>query len=192
MTGIRVYHGFRSPYSRLGLHMLARSGLSVEIIPFTGPPEGERFDDPAENRLKLSYYFLDAPRMTMRLGLPMRPPVPFDVDATAANKAAVAAGLDGKGLAFALAVSDARWGRGRDISDFSVLEKCAEESGWSPARVAAAQEDETVALAMARHRGQIAEDGVFGVPFAVMGARKYWGHDRFHILAEDAGAAAVN
>lgn len=192
MTGIRVYHGFRSPYSRLGLHMLARAGLSAEIIPFTGPPEGERFDDPVENRLKLSYYFLDAPRMTARLGLPMRPPAPFDVDATAANKAAVAAGIDGKGLAFALAVSDARWGKGRDISDFSVLEKCAQEAGWDPARVTAAQEDQDVAAAMARHRGQIAEDGVFGVPFAVMGARKYWGHDRFHILAEDAGAAAVN
>ena len=192
MTGIRVYHGFRSPYSRLGLHMLARAELSAEIIPFTGPPEGERFDDPVENRLKLSYYFLDAPRMTARLGLPMRPPAPFDVDATAANKAAVAAGIDGKGLAFALAVSDARWGKGRDISDFSVLEKCAQEAGWDPARVTAAQEDQDVAAAMARHRGQIAEDGVFGVPFAVMGARKYWGHDRFHILAEDAGAAAVN
>lgn len=188
MTGIRVYHSFRSPYSRLGLHMLARAALSAEIIPFTGPPEGDRFDDPMENRLKLSYYFFDAPRMTMRLGLPMRPPAPFDVDATAANKAAVAAGLDGKGLAFALAVSDARWGKGRDISDFSVLEQCADEAGWDRGRIETAQDCATVASTMARHRELIAEDGVFGVPFAVMGARKYWGHDRFHILAEDAAS----
>lgn len=192
MTGIRVYHGFRSPYSRLGLHMLARARLTAEIIPFTGPPEGDRFDDPMENRLKLSYYFHDAPRMTMRLGLPMRPPAPFDVDVTAANKAAVAAELDGKGLAFALAVSDARWGKGRDISDLSLLQKCAGEAGWEPSRVEAAQEDGEVAAAMTRHRAQIVEDGVFGVPFAVMGARKYWGHDRFHILAEDAGGEVVN
>ncbi len=187
MTGIRVYHGFRSPYSRLGLHMLARAGLSAELIPFTGPPEGHKFDDPAANRLKLSYYLLDAPRMTMRLGLPIQPPNPFEVDMTAANRAAAAAELEGKGLAFAIAVSDARWGKGRDISDLSVLEKCAEEAGWDRARIGAAQEDGDVVAAMQRHRDTIAEDGVFGVPFAVMGARKYWGHDRFHILAEDAG-----
>jgi 2-hydroxychromene-2-carboxylate isomerase len=191
MSGIRVYYAFRSPYSRLGLHMLARAELPASLIPFTGPPEGDRFDDPVANRLKLSYYFLDAPRMTMRMGLPMRPPQPFEVDVTAANKAAVAADMDGKGLAFALAVSDARWGKGRDVSDFSVLEKCAEEIDWDPARIDAAQTCGDVAAAMRGHRDLIEEDGVFGVPFAVMGARKYWGHDRFHILAEDAAAGAA-
>ncbi|PQA89446.1 DsbA family protein [Hyphococcus luteus] len=191
MTGIRVYHGFRSPYSRLGLHMLVKAGLTAELIPFTGPPEGHKFDDPAANRLKLSYYLLDAPRMTMRLGLPIQPPNPFDVDMTTANKAAAAAELDGKGLAFAIAVSDARWGKGRDVSDLAVLEKCADEAGWDKARIETAQEDEDVAAVMQRHREMIAADGVFGVPFAVMGAQKYWGHDRFHILAEDVGGAAV-
>ncbi len=188
-SSIRVYHGFRSPYSRLGLHLLKRSGLAADLIPFTGPPEGHAFVDPTQNPLKLSYYFLDAPRMTMRLGLLMRPPNPFEVDMTAANKASVAAEIDGKGLDFALAVSDARWGKGRDVSDLSVLEACAEKAGWDPAQIAAAQDDGEVADAMRRHRQMIEGDGVFGVPFAVMGAQKYWGHDRFHILAEDAGAA---
>ena len=186
MDSIRVYHSFRSPYSRLGLHVLARAGLKAELIPFTGPPEGAKFDDPAANPLKLSYYLLDAPRMTMRMGLEIMPPNPFEVDLAPSYKAAVAAAQDGKGLDFALAVSDARWGRGRDVSDLSVLEDCAEAAGWDAKAISAAQNDSAVRAEMARHRGLIAQDGVFGVPFAVMGAQKYWGHDRFDLLVADA------
>ena len=36
MPDIRVYFSFRSPYSRLGLHLIDRAGLDVELIPFTG------------------------------------------------------------------------------------------------------------------------------------------------------------
>ncbi|WP_428408555.1 2-hydroxychromene-2-carboxylate isomerase [Hyphococcus sp.] len=184
---IRVYHSFRSPYSRLGLHILAREGIKAALIPFTGPPEGVSFNDPVANPLKLSYYLQDAPRMTMRMGLPIQPPQPFDVDLAPSYKAAVAAERDGKGLDYAIAVSDARWGKGRDVSDLSVLEACAEKIGWDKAAVASAQEDDDVSAEMRRHRKLIAEDGVFGVPFAVMGAKKYWGHDRFDLLVEDAG-----
>ena len=187
---IRVYHSFRSPYARLGLHILAREGVKAALIPFTGPPEGVAFNDPVANPLKLSYYLQDAPRMTMRMGLPINPPQPFDVDLAASYKAAVAAERDGKGLDFAIAVSDARWGNGRDVSDLSVLEACAERIGWDKAAVVSAQDDDDVAAQMRRHRELIAEDGVFGVPFAVMGSKKYWGHDRFDLLAEDVKAYA--
>ena len=103
-----------------------------------------------------------------------------------ATEYGVAAAQDGKGLDFALAVSDARWGRGRDVSDLSVLEDCAEAAGWDAKAISAAQNDSAVRAEMARHRGLIAQDGVFGVPFAVMGAQKYWGHDRFDLLVADA------
>jgi len=186
MPDIRVYHSYRSPYSRLGLHLIKRAELDVELIPFTGPPDGHRFDDPVANQLKNAYYMIDAPRMTMRLGLRIRAPQPFDVDMAPSYKASIAAVRDGVGLDFALAVSDARWGKGRDVSELPVLEQCAEEIGWDKSAVEAAQEDESVAAEMQRHRGLIAEDGVFGVPFAVMGPQKYWGHDRFDLLVEDA------
>ena len=186
MSKIRVYHSFRSPYSRLGLHILDRAGLALELIPFTGPPEGSKFDDPAENKPKMRYYMMDVPRMTMRMGLPIIPPNPFDVDLTPSYKAAIAADLDGKGLPFALAASDARWGEGKNISNIDVLKDCAEKSGWSADAVEAAQSALSVGKAMKKHRSFIEEDGVFGVPFAVMGSNKYWGHDRFNLLVEDA------
>ena len=182
---IRVYHSFRSPYSRLGLHIIDRAGLEVQLIPFTGPPEGAQFDDPAANSLKLAYYALDAPRMTRRMELPIARPDPFEVDLIPSYKAAIAADLDGKGMAFALAVSDARWGRGQNIQDINVLRTCAEQINWSAEAVDAAQSALSVGKAMKKHRALIEQDGVFGVPFAVNGDAKYWGHDRFDLLVED-------
>jgi len=186
MPEIRVYHSFRSPYSRLGLHVLYRAGIEPQLIPFTGPPEGDEFLDPVSSKSKRAYYMIDAPRMTMRMGLPIMPPDPFNVDLTPSYKAAVAAEEDGKGMAFALAVSDARWGAGKNISEISVLKDCAEKAGWRSEAVEAAQTALSVGKALKKQRGLIEEDGVFGVPFAVMNGGKYWGHDRFELLIEEA------
>ena len=189
MPRIRLYHAFRSPYSRLGLHMIERAGLDAEVIAFTGPPDGTPFSDPLANKAKRRYYSLDAPRMTIRLGLPISMPNPFEVDFAPANRALTAASRDGKGLAFARAVSDARWGEGGNIADTDVLKTCAEQAGWSAAGVETAQADPAVTQALKAQRKLIEEDGVFGVPFAVMGDSKYWGHDRFSLLVEEAHAA---
>ena len=188
MSRLRVYHAFRSPYSRLGVHVIERAGLDAEVIAFTGPPDGVPFGDPLANKPKLRYYNMDVPRMTMRMGLPIAMPNPFAVDFTPANKALTAAARDGKGLAFACAVSDARWGEGKNVSDMDVLKTCAEQAGWSAAGVEAAQTDPAVDETLEAQRKLIKEDGVFGVPFAVMGDSKYWGHDRFALLVEEAGA----
>lgn len=188
MTDIRVYHAFRSPYSRLGLHIIERAGLDVELIPFTGPPDGVAFSDPVANKPKLAYYSIDAPRMTMRMGLPISRPSPFDVDFTAANKALTAAAQDMKALPFALAVSDARWGEGKNVSDIDLLAACADEVSWRADAVFAAQTDPEIDAAMDEHRQMIAKDGVFGVPFAIRDGAKYWGHDRFSLLVEDMSA----
>ena len=141
------------------------------------------------NKGKRAYYMLDAPRMTMRMGLAMSPPRRFEVDVAAANKAAIAAERDGKGLSFATAVSDARWGEGKDISSLDVLVACADVAGWKSDAVRAAQNDPSIDEAFASHRALIEQDNVFGVPFAVLGDAKYWGHDRFSLLIEDAQAA---
>ena len=186
MTEIRVYHSFRSPYSRLGLHIIERAGLEVELIPFTGPPDGVAFSDPVASKPKLAYYVVDAPRMTMRMGLPISQPDPFEVDLAPSYKASIAAVHDGCGMAFALAVSDARWGEGKNISDVEILKACAEKIGWDAGAVDVAQTALSVGKAMKRHRALIEEDGVFGVPFAVRDGVKYWGHDRFSLLVEDA------
>ena len=188
MAALRIYHSFRSPYSRLGLHKIARAEIEAELIPFTGPPEGVPFNDPLQNAPKLAYYMQDAPRMTMRMGLAIRPPNPFEIDFTAANKALIAASRDGKGLAFALCVADARWGEGKNISQIDVLEECARQCDWDAGKVGAAQNDAEISNELEKQRALIEKDGVFGVPFAVCGDSKYWGHERFDLLIEDLSA----
>lgn len=185
---LRIYFAFRSPYSRLGLHKVMRAGLpdkvETAVIPFTAPAGAAAFLNPTDSPPKLGYYMEDAPRMTMRMGLPIMPPQPFEVDYAPANRAFYAARAAGRGMSFALAVSDARWGEGRDISDPGVLSQCAQTAGL-PASMdlnadpsASADED----------RASIDEDGVFGVPFAVLtrnGQReRFWGQDRFDLLVE--------
>lgn len=186
----RCYFAYRSPYSRIGLHKLARAGAELELIPFTGPPEGIPFANPTDNPLKSAYYAQDVFRLCVRMGLPVTLPRPFDVDFAPANRAFIAADREGLGMAFALAASDARWGEGRDISDAAVLGDCAAAAGWSGYDAAALAADASISETLRAQRARIAEDGVFGVPFLVDGDQKYWGQDRFDLWLETRKAGA--
>lgn len=184
-TRPRAYFAFRSPYSRLGLHKLARAGFDGELIVFTGPPEDAPFADPTANRYKLAYYQHDVFRMTLRMGLKLALPDPFDPDYQPSCLAFVAADRAGKGLAFALAVSDARWGEGKNISDPSVIAEAAQAAGWDGYDPAAIAADPSLKQTLRDQRARIAADGVFGVPFLIDGAEKYWGQDRFDLWVEE-------
>lgn len=186
---LRVYFGFRSPYSRMGLHKVAglTGGPDPFLIPFTGPAGGAAFLNPTDSPPKLGYYMEDAPRMAARMGLTVQLPNPFEVDYAPANRAFYAARAAGRGLAFALAVSDARWGEGQDISDEDVLADCAAAASVPEGADLTAPPGE----AGQADRARLEEDGVFGVPFAVLvrdGQRqRFWGQDRFDLLAEAVG-----
>ena len=189
---LRIYFAFRSPFSRLGLHKVARAGLAerlpMRLIPFSGPAGGAAFLDPLSSPPKLAYYMEDAPRMTERMGLPSVMPDPFDVSLTRADRAFVLAERAGKGLAFALAVSDARFGEGRDISNLDVLAACAEQAGLPGDLPKDAKSDKSTLETLGAWRQEIDGDMVFGVPFAVLEQggqkQKFWGQDRFDLLTE--------
>lgn len=182
---LRCYFAFRSPYSRLGLHKLAKAGFDGELILFTGPPDDAPFADPTANKYKLAYYRQDVLRMTARMGLPIAPPNPFDVDLTAANRAFVAADQAGHGLAVAMAISDKRWGEGRNVSDPAVIADAAQAAGWAGYDAEKVASDTAITAQLAANRARIVEDGVFGVPFLVDGRDKYWGQDRFDVWLEE-------
>lgn len=184
-TDLRCYFAFRSPYSRLGLHKLARAGFDGDLIVFTGPPEDAEFADPTRNKYKLAYYQQDVFRMTVRMGLPLALPDPFDPDYRLANLSFIAAQNAGKGLDYALAVSDARWGEGKNISDADVLAEAAQAANWTGFDADAIRADASLAQVIKDQRAQIQADGVFGVPFLIDGPNKYWGQDRFDLWQEE-------
>ncbi|MGV6802211.1 MAG: DsbA family protein [bacterium] len=192
MDELRLYFGFRSPYSRLGLHKIANADISnkvsIRLIPFTGLPEGVPFFDPLDSPPKLAYYAEDAPRMTRRAGLAITAPDPFEVPMSRANKAFFAANQLGKGMAFALAVSDARWGAGKNISDLAILSQCAQQVGL-PADLPKQAKNDPALIPYLDEATQLCHaDHVFGVPFAVLDdgtkVQKFWGQDRFDLLLE--------
>ncbi len=189
MTCVRIYSGVRSPYSRLGMQVAKQGGVKAEVLPFIGPPEGVPFSNPTDNPLKLAYIMQDAPRMAKRLGLKMTMPKVFEVNYKNANFAQLGATKDGCGLEFACAIAEARWGAGEDISDIDILKRCADEAGWSADALEVAVNGEDSATKISWLKEQIAKDGVFGVPFAVLetqnATQKYWGHDRFEMLVKD-------
>ncbi len=191
MSKPRCYFGFRSPYSRLGLHKLERAGIDCTLIPFTGPPDGAPFFDPMTSKPKLAYYAADVARMSARMGLEVTLPNPFDVDFTPANTAFFALDRIGLGMAFALAVSDARWARGEDVSDIDVLENCARQVGATSPLSELMLDDAALKQAVVRGRAMVAEDGVFGVPFISWNGQHYWGHDRMDLFLEEFAAPAT-
>ncbi len=189
---LRIYYSFRSPYSRLGLHKVARAKLPelllTRLIPFTGPANDAPFFDPMSSPPKFAYYAEDAPRMTTRMGLEMKLPDPFDVSYSRAYKAFFMADREGKGLDYALAVSDARWGEGRNVSDMDVLSTCATIVGLDADMPATAKSDQSLNDALEKCAIDINKDQAFGVPFAVLEKdgriQKFWGQDRFDLLVE--------
>jgi len=190
MTKPRAYFAFRSPYSRLGLYKLKPVAHQVDLLAFTGPPEGNDFQDPTQNAAKIAYVVQDVARLTAHAALPLAMPNPFDIDFAPALRAFVAADQEGKGFDFALAVSDARWGLGRDASDLSVLEECAAQCGCDAAIVLESQDDPAIAKIIDQYRDFIELDQVFGVPFIAWGDKKYWGQDRFDLFLEEFGSKA--
>ncbi|MCZ6765229.1 MAG: DsbA family protein [Alphaproteobacteria bacterium] len=190
---IRMYFHFRSPYSRIGLHRITWAGLEPDLIVFTGPPPGNIFRDPADNPAIQRYVTRDIIRLAVKLDLPTKRPRPFDVNFALASRAFVAAKQAGKGFDYALAVSDARWADGKDISDLVLLRELAASVGLDGTLVDAAQDSVAVRDAMAEYRALGEQDGAFGVPFFVVRkdgkkAQAYWGQDRVDMLLEDHGA----
>jgi 2-hydroxychromene-2-carboxylate isomerase len=178
------FFAFRSPYSRLGLHKLARAGLSPRVVPFTGPPDGVPFFNPTDSRPKLEYYLEDIPRMTARLDLPLAFPDPFEIRGDLPQRAFHWADRQGQGFAFALAASDARWGEGRDLADPEVLAAIAETLGLTLPDAATLKGDADLDTAIEAARLLVADYGVFGVPFLAAAGAKYWGQDRFDLYLE--------
>ena len=182
MRHLRFYHSFRSPYSRLGLHVLWRAGIEPELVPFTGPPEGSEFLDAMNSPAKMAYVRQDVVRMTKLMKLELRIPENLAIDFGPSYRASVAASLAGRGMAFALSVYEARWARGLNIADLGVLSDCAMEAGLPVDFAEKMQSEAAVKQEMRRHRELIEQDQAFGVPLAVAGKQKYWGHERIELM----------
>ena len=192
----RWYFSLRSPYSWLAYRELTDRYpdllATLEWRPFWEPDEGGlsqltgrggAFPYVDMGRAKSRYILQDVRRLAAARGLTPTWPVDRAPVWEVPHLAYLAAEDAGRGRAFVDAAYDARWQRGLDICDRSVVGALGERLGLPAELLAAAADDPEL-----RRRGTdcllAAEaDGVFGVPFFAAGYEKFWGVDRVHQFA---------
>lgn len=185
------YFSLRSPYSWLAYKdLLARYPDVADRVrwePFWEPDESwqqvladarVRFHYVDMSRAKALYILQDVRRLVRQRGLEMSWPVDTAPRWEVPHFAFLRARRHGCGRQFVDAAYRARWEQGQDISDPATMGAVAAGLGLDPAELAGAHEDPELrdeALAALR---ALDKDGVFGVPFFVVGRERFWGVDR--------------
>jgi 2-hydroxychromene-2-carboxylate isomerase len=190
MTQIHYFLALQSPYVYLAgtrpAEIAARHGAEViyrpvdvtQLFPRTGGKvRAERH--PSRN----DYSAMDRARQARKLGLPFDPqPLYGAANPAPAAYAVIAAQKVGGGDLAGLVAGFGRaiWAEGRDISDDEVIRALLVAHGFD-----AGIADKHMLMAADTYAANLEDavsQGVFGVPFFVMGAEKFWGQDRLDDL----------
>ena len=190
MAQIDYYLALQSPYVYLAgtrpAEIAARHGAKLvykpldaaQLFPRTGGKvRAERH--PSRN----DYSTMDRARQARKLGMKLdAQPMFAAANPAPAAYAVIAAQAAGGGDVPGLvaAITRAMWAEGRDISDDDTLRPLLVAHGFD-ANVA----DRGMLMAAEAYAANLEEAvsrGVFGVPFFVVGAEKFWGQDRLDDL----------
>ena len=190
------YFSLRSPYSWLAYRdLLDRYQDVAERVrwePFWEPDEswrqvladaGVRFHYVDMSRAKALYVLQDVRRLTRDRGLAISWPVDRAPRWEVAHFGFLRARRHGRGRDFVDAVYRARWEQGRDISDPETIGAVAAELGLDAAEHAGAADDPELRDEALEALRALDRDGVFGVPFFVLGREHFWGLDRLAAFA---------
>jgi 2-hydroxychromene-2-carboxylate isomerase len=188
----RHYFCFRSPFSWMAFCYLRRElseaeWSSIELLPFWEPDEttmaalkarGGQFLYHTMSREKHLYILQDVKRLAADLGLTHVWPIDDQPWWELPNAVYLAAAAQGRGLAFVEATFKARWQDGVNIHDPDALAAICEGIGLDPALARTAPDQAEVREQAVATALRWQKDGLFGVPFFVVGFQKFWGVDR--------------
>lgn len=191
MAPPRLYFSLRSPYSWLALHDLTTQHPDLLQVmdwrpawdpdptsEFLLTEAGGRYIYTAMSREKHFYILGDVRRLANERGLRVVWPIDRAPRWEVSHLAYLVAAQAGRGPDFAVAVSRARWERGRDISDPAVVAEIGRALGLDGSRLAGAADDPELIAAGTDKLMDMYRDCVFGVPFFVHRREKFWGIDR--------------
>lgn len=200
MRDLVFFYGLRSPYSWLADRLLAdvlppELHSRIEHVPYWDPSP-QTLHALQERRAGVLYramskarhlYILgDVKGTARRLGYPLRWPVDGpQPEWELPHRACLAAVPAGAGTRLRRALFAARFEHGRDIWNAHTVHAEAQQAGVAlpvEAGPASAPDESTLA---ALERGY--RQGVFGVPFFVVGREKFWGVDRLPFALREAG-----
>ena len=187
----RLYFSLRSPFSWMAVRQLEErlpnAHELIEFVPFFEPDavslaaleaQGGKFHYVAMSKAKHLYILNDTKRLAAKHGYDMKWPIDVDPWWELPHLAWFKAGDLGVQRRFYDAVMAARWERGEDICEPSVLHRICTDAGLPAAELVAAPSDPQI-----RQRGvqallEIYLDDVFGVPYFKLGRQRFWGLDR--------------
>ncbi|MEU5540119.1 DsbA family protein [Streptomyces sp. NPDC020362] len=202
--GPRWYFSFRSPYSWMAYRDLVDHHPDVadriEWLPFWEPDQ-PALDELERDNVTLPYvpmskekhlYILqDVRRLARARGLEMVWPVDPAPRWEVSHLAYLAAERLGAGRAFIAETYRARWERGEDISDPGTMARIGRDIGVDAFVLEHAHDDPNIRETGLRALNSLHRDGVFGVPFFIVGFDKYWGVDRLPGFVESVRAKAA-
>ena len=187
-TQIEFFWEPGSPYTYLAATQIgklaAEHGATVKWRPFL---LGKVFEArgtklPAAIPAKAQYMFKDLARWSQVYGVPVTMPKVFPVHSLLASRCAIAAAHLGHEAAGALAVMEAYWGRGEDISNADVLKAAFDRAGLPGAQIVEKSADAAVKDELRINTEDALKRGVFGAPSMFLRDAMFWGNDRLDLL----------
>lgn len=187
---IPFYFDFVSPYSWLALKQAPafarRHGVRWHLRPVVYAKLLETFGllGPAETDVKRRYTFFDVARCAADLGAGFTGPPAHPFRSLEAQRTAVLFRTEARALDLCVAISDACWGDGEDLTRINVLERIVSQAGFDGQDLDLRIRDSAVKAELRRLTDEAIALGVFGVPTFVCGSELFWGHDRMRHLAD--------
>jgi 2-hydroxychromene-2-carboxylate isomerase len=172
-----------SPYAWLASRQLNRfqdTGARFDFKPvlFAALLDANGQRGPAEIPAKRAYIMRDVLRIASRLGIPFEGPPTHPYNPLRALRACIAVPDPEERQRFAIALMDAAWSRGLDITEEKVITTVAAGCGLDgPALVAKSVSPEVKQQLIDATQNALAA-GVFGVPTFCYQNELFWGSDR--------------
>jgi 2-hydroxychromene-2-carboxylate isomerase len=193
---VALYLDFLSPYTWLALMQAERfaeeHGITWEVRPvvYGALLDAHGLIGPVETPAKRRYTLHDVARCAAGLGLPLEGPPEHPFRSLDALRTLFVLRRAPEALRLAVALSNACWGQGKNLTDRDVLRGIVSSVGLPSAGL-----DERIGSVETKEGLRAATDeavrlGVFGVPTFVHEGELFWGHDRLEPLAKRLSGAA--
>jgi 2-hydroxychromene-2-carboxylate isomerase len=184
---VEFYFDPVSPYSWLAAKQCARveaAGVELDCRPvlFAGLLAAHRSTGPAEIPAKRAYTMRDVLRQAAGLGLTAVGPPTHPFNPLRALRMCIALDDRAGRRRFGIALLDAAWARGLDLTEDDVLVALANECGLDGAVLLARAGDAEIKQRLIAATDAAVAAGIFGVPTWRVAGEIFWGEDRIDAL----------
>ena len=186
-NSVKFYFDPVSPYSWLAARQLERldaAGAEVDVQPilFAAVLQAHGTKGPAEIASKRAYTMRDVLRIAARLGLPFTGPPTHPFNPLRALRMCIAIDDAAHRRRFGVALLEAAWERGLDLTDDAVLTELATACELHGETMLSRANDGAIKQRLVEATQDAVNAGVFGVPTFAFADELFWGEDRIDAL----------